>query len=226
VLQEYLIYRSYNLLTDMSFRVRLARITYTDTDGDRDTLTRYAFLIEDEETLAKRNHWQVLHVPHIPPDFMDPARLSLLELFQFMIGNTDWSAFTKELDRDECCHNTKPIGNSATGPVFSVPYDFDITGVISTRYANRLFRENLERMGLRSVRERLYKGRCASEPYLEHTFRVFNENKESIYALYRDQEGLEPDILEKSLEYFDEFYEIINDPGKVRREIVRKCRRI
>jgi hypothetical protein len=226
VLQEYLIYRSYNVLTDISFRVRLARVTYTDTDGDRDTVTRYAFLIEDEEQLAARNGWGVLHTPTIPPDAMEPEYLSMLEIFQFLIGNTDWSAFMKEQDRLECCHNTKPIGDAAVGPVFSVPYDFDITGVVSTRYANGLFRENLDRMGLRNVRERLYKGRCASQPYLEHTFRVFNEQRDNIYELYRNQEGLEADILEKSIEYLDEFYEIINDPGKVRREIIRNCRRI
>jgi len=226
VLQEYLIYRSYNVLTDVSFKVRLARVTYIDTDRERDTLTRYAFLIEDEEQLAARNGWGVVRVPRIPPDAIDPLQLSLLEIFQYMIGNTDWSAFMKEQDRLECCHNTKPIGDAATGPVFPVPYDFDITGVVSTRYANRLFRENLDRMGLRSVRERLYKGRCASQPYLEHTFRVFNEKRDEIYGLYRDQEGLEADILEKSLEYLDEFYEIINDPVKVRREISRNCRRI
>jgi hypothetical protein len=167
-----------------------------------------------------------MHVPQIPPDFFEPVQLSLLEMFQFLIGNTDWSAFMKEPDRSECCHNTKPIGDGAVGPVFSVPYDFDIAGVVSTRYANRLFRENLERMGLRSVRDRRYKGRCASEPHLENTFQLFNENKGAIYALYREQEGLEEEIVEKSLEYFDEFYEIINDPGKARREIVRACRRI
>jgi hypothetical protein len=226
VLQEYLIYRAYNLLTDMSFRVRLASMTYIDTDGDRETLTRYGFLIEDEDMLAERNGWEVLHCPQVPPDLMDPVQLALLELFQFMIGNTDWSAFFKEDDRPECCHNTKPIGAIGNGPVFSVPYDFDITGVVSTRYANRLFRDNLERMGLRSVRDRLYKGRCASQPYLERTFNVFNENRDSLYTLYRDQAGLEDDILEKSLEYLDEFYDIINDPGKVRREIVRRCRQI
>jgi hypothetical protein len=31
VLEEYLIYWAYNLFTDKSFRVRLARITYVDT---------------------------------------------------------------------------------------------------------------------------------------------------------------------------------------------------
>jgi hypothetical protein len=225
VLQEYLIYRSYNLVTDLSFRVRLARITYTDTDGERDTLTKYAFLIEDIDMMAARNGWTAIITPGVPPDAMDPVQLSLVEVFQYMIGNTDWSAYMKEPDRTECCHNTKPIGRPE-GPVFSVPYDFDITGVVSTRYANRLFRENLERMELRNVRERLYKGRCKSEPHLETTFQLFNAKQEAIYALYRDQADLEQEIQEKSLEYLEDFYEIINDPGKTRREIVRRCRKI
>jgi hypothetical protein len=225
VLQEYLIYRTYNLLTEMSFQVRPAHITYVDTDGERDTLTRYAFLIEDEDAMAARSNWGVLHTPLIPPHEMDPMQLALLEVFQYMIGNTDWSAFMREPGREECCHNTKPIGDPA-GPVFSVPYDFDITGVVATRYANRLFRENLERANLRTVRQRLYRGACASGMYLDQIFHAFNEQRESIYALYREQEALEPEIMEKSLEYYDDFYEIINDSGKIRREFTRKCREI
>jgi hypothetical protein len=225
VLQEYLIYRTYNLLTDLSFHVRPAHVTYVDTDGERDTLTRYAFLIEDEDAMAARSSWEVLHVPQIPPHEMEPLQLALLEVFQYMIGNTDWSAFMREPDREECCHNTKPVGNTA-GPVFSVPYDFDITGVVSTRYANRLFRENLERTQRRTVRQRLYRGACTSGTYLDQIFHLFNQKREPIYALYREQEGLEPEIVEKSLEYYDEFYEVINDAGKIRREFVRKCREI
>ncbi|MFQ6045613.1 MAG: hypothetical protein ACE5PT_04540, partial [Gemmatimonadales bacterium] len=43
VLLEYLIYRAFNELTEMSFRVRLAHVTWIDTDDDRDTVTKYAF---------------------------------------------------------------------------------------------------------------------------------------------------------------------------------------
>jgi hypothetical protein len=225
VLQEYLIYRTYNLLTDLSLRARPAHITYIDTDGERDTLTRYAFLIEDEDAMAARGGWEVLHVPQVPPEYMDPTQLSLVEIFQFMIGNTDWSAFKGEPGRDECCHNSKPIGDMA-GPVFAVPYDFDITGLVSTRYANRLFRDNLEQLGLRNVRQRYYRGLCMSQPYLDQIFQLLNEKREAIYALYREQEALEPEIIEKSLEYYDDFYEIINDEGKVRREFERNCRRV
>lgn len=58
-LLDYLIYRSLNLLTDPSFRVRLAQITYVDTEEDDAPLTRYAFFIEDEDRMADRNGWRV-----------------------------------------------------------------------------------------------------------------------------------------------------------------------
>ena len=54
LLEEYLVYRSYNLLTDESFRVRLARITYADGEDDDDPVVRYAFFIEEAEAIAER----------------------------------------------------------------------------------------------------------------------------------------------------------------------------
>jgi len=66
VLLEYLIYRVYNTLTPLSFRVRLARITYEDSEGDHDTVTRYGFLIEHEEAVAARTGWSYLAAPQVP----------------------------------------------------------------------------------------------------------------------------------------------------------------
>ena len=53
--QEYLSYRTYNQLTDHSFRVRLLKITYKDTAGGQDPITRLGFVIEDEKRMALRN---------------------------------------------------------------------------------------------------------------------------------------------------------------------------
>ncbi len=224
VLLEYLIYRTYNMLTDRSFRVRLARVSYTDTEGSREPVTRYAFLVEDEDMMAGRNGWEFLQVGAVSPASVDAFNLALVEVFQYFIGNTDWSAFMPEPDKEECCHNTKPIGNPA-GPVFSVPYDFDLAGVLDTRYAYRLYKGTLERLGLRSVRQRLYRGLCASRGQLPPVFDLFNQKRPEIYALHRGQPDLEPKVLEDTLEYFDEFYEVINDEGRTRLEIHDRCRR-
>ena len=223
VLLEFLIYRMYNLFTDLSFRVRLAQITYEDTEDDRETITRYGFLIEDEDMVAARNGWAALEIPGVPPSALDPDNLALAGVFHYMIGNTDWSAFEGAPDDDECCHNTKPIG-APQGPVFSLPYDFDMSGLLNTRYANRLYRGNLEMLGLRTVRQRLFRGLCMSAEYWPQVVARFNELRPEVEALFRNQEGLEDDVIEDSLEYIDDFYEVINDEGRVRREFERRCR--
>ena len=64
LLKEYVAYRVLNVMTDISFRVRLLKITYVDSEGERDDDTRYAFLIEHKKRLAKRIDKSILKVPH------------------------------------------------------------------------------------------------------------------------------------------------------------------
>lgn len=219
VLQEYLIYRMYNLFTDRSFRVRLARLTYIDTEEEDDPLTKYGFLIEDKDDMAARHGWEVLEIPAVPADFFDPTPLAVVELFMYLIGNTDFSAFRAPPGEPECCHNTKVVGTMA-GPVYSVPYDFDMSGLIDTRYS-----EVAENLPIRSVRQRLYRGICRPREVLMEGIQQFVEHREAVYALWKGQEGLDPKVLEETIEYLDEFYEVIEDEGKIEREIEDDCRR-
>ncbi len=219
VLQEYSVYRIYNLLSDLSFRVRLARITYVDTEEDRDTLTRYAFFIEDEDNLARRSDWNALAAPQVPPDIYEQDQLNLVEVFQYLIGNTDWDAFRKAPDQESCCHNVKVVGDMV-GPVFPIPYDFDFAGIVDTRYATPD-----PSLDIRNVRRRLYRGICRPREDIDFTLQIFRDRKEDIYSLYQELGGLDEDVLEETIEYIDEFYEIIEDPGKVRSRIERDCRR-
>lgn len=218
VLLEYLIYRAYNQLTDKSFRVRLLEVTYEDTQGEMDRLTRDAFLIEDDGDVAARHGLDLLEIPEVHPSYMDPRTLNLVEVFQYMIGHTDWSAFQAEPDEDECCHNVKLIG-TLQGPIFPVPYDFDFAGLVNARYA-----EVNERLGLRSVRDRLYRGLCRPEEFLATTLQHFNVHQDAIMLLFAQQQGLTDRSRRNAIEYLEEFYEIINDPGRVNREFVRTCR--
>jgi hypothetical protein len=216
-LQEYLIYRTFNQLTDRSVRVRLARATYIDTDGKRDSLTKYMFILEPFDKLAARHGWEVLEIPAARPSAHGRFDLPLVEVFQFSIGNTDWSPFQKSAG-GSCCHNGKLIGTMA-GPVILVPYDFDWSGVISAPYARPA-----PAVGVRNVRQRRYWGICRPPEEFGPVFDLFNDRRAAIYDLWRGQDGLEQRRLNRTLEYFDEFYEIINDSGKTRREILLKCR--
>jgi hypothetical protein len=91
VLEEYLAYRIYNQLTDVSFRVQLVEITYLDSSGTSDSLTRMGFLIEDEGAMAVRVGGMILDVPGARATDFEPGQMGVMFLFQYMIGNIDWS---------------------------------------------------------------------------------------------------------------------------------------
>jgi len=213
VLQEYLVYRVYQLLTPASFRVRLVEITYEDINGEYDTRTKTAFLIEDEEDMAARNRGRYEEWERFHPYSMDDYQAGLFSLFQYMIGNTDWSSYQ--------FHNTKLIRTEEDARYFVVPYDFDFSGAVNARYAGPD-----PSLPIRNVRQRLYRGFC--RPNLDHDAVIarFNEVREDIWALYQAQEGLEEDQLERILEYYEEFYETINDPGRFERNVIRACREV
>ncbi len=214
VLQEYLAYRIYNLLTDVSFRVRLAHMTYIDTAGDPDTLTKYVFLIEDEDQLAARHRMTILDMQGLQQDMFDQDIMTLMLVYQYFIGNTDWSV--------SGLHNIKLLVDKEQIPI-AVPYDFDWTGIANTRYA-----KPDPSLNIRRITDRLWRGYCQPEEIarieLEPVLALLNERKSALYGLYTDQVGLDEKRLKDTHKYFDKFYETINDPGKVRREMIRRCR--
>ncbi len=212
LMEEYLIYRAYNLLTDRSFRVRLARVTYADASGKRAPETRNAFFVEDDGRMARRNATQVFEQKGVSQADVDFEQMGLAAVFQYLIGNTDWAV--------SALHNIVLIRDSA-GVVFPVPYDFDWSGVIWTPYA-----QPDPRLGISTVRQRTFRGACRAPGELATLFTRFNAQKDTIYALYRSManEGLEPKRIEQALDYYDEFYKTINDAGRTRREFILGCR--
>lgn len=208
---EYLAYRLLNLLTERSFRVRPARVTYVDQSGKHDTLTKPAFLIEDDSVMAARYGAEVLEQKGVHQDDVEQEFMALVAVFQYMIGNTDWSV--------RALHNIV-ITRDTLGRVFAVPYDFDWSGIVNTRYA-----KPQPMLGIRTVRERLYRGFCRPRQEIEAVLPRFLESKDAIYALYRDHPGLEPKTVERTLKYLDEFYARITDPKAIEREFVGPCRR-
>ena len=212
VLEEYLLYHIYNLLTDRSFRARLAHVTYSDAAGKRAPETRNAFFVEDDDRMARRNMAQVFEQKGVLQPDLDFEQMGVAAVFQYMIGNTDWAV--------SALHNIVLIRDT-TGVVYPVPYDFDWSGVIWTPYA-----QPDQRLGIPNVRQRIYRGTCRAPEELKALFVRFNERKDSIYAAYRGMaaEGLEPKRIEQALEYYDEFYKTINDAGRTRREFIVGCR--
>ena len=217
--KEFLAYRIYNLFTEYSFRVRPMVIDYKDSEKDDDSITRFSFLIEDIDDVAKRNDLEELSLPRIPFKHLDPVSISIFTLFEYMIGNLDWAA-TDGPKEDSCCHNSRMIGvSNEAKPKYGVPYDFDSSGLVNAHYA-----APPEGLKVRNIRQRLYRGFCTFNDQLPQTVALFNEKKTEIFALFENNSHLTDRTREDAIEYIEDFYEIINDPKQFKRRITDKCR--
>ena len=164
VIREYLAYRVLNALTDLSYRVRLVRVTYIDSENKHDDRTQYAFFIEHKKRLSKRIELPGITVSRIKTEQLEGAYSDLTSLYQYFIGNTDFSPIAGAKGED-CCHNSTLFGNEGE-PIYSMPYDFDMSGFVDAPYA-----EPNPRFKIRSVRQRLYRGRCAHNGHLDDSLR-------------------------------------------------------
>ncbi|MGW8267754.1 MAG: hypothetical protein ACWGSQ_15420, partial [Longimicrobiales bacterium] len=210
LLEEYLAYRIYNLLTEVSFRVRLARITYVDSRGGDAPVTRMAFLIEDEDALAARLDGMMVEVRSAPPSDFHQGQAALLYVFQFMIGNTDWAISQ--------FHNVKAL-RIGSG-YFPVPYDFDWSGLVDAPYAgpNPKIADRID-----NVRERLFWGACNDAIDYQAIFALIREKRDAILALPPSIPRLSEGNRRSAVEYLEEFYEVIDNENAARRQIVDAC---
>ena len=89
LVKEYLIYKIYNLLTDLSFRVRLLDMSYVDSSGKKKTVNELAFFLEDEKEMAKRNNAKISEVGRPNTESTDRNQMTMVAIFEYMIGNTE-----------------------------------------------------------------------------------------------------------------------------------------
>lgn len=217
VLKEYLIYRMLNVLTDTSYRVRLLRVRYTDTEDDDDDREAYGFLIEHSKRFSKRTGLEEFEVQRTRFDRLEPANAALTSVFHFMIGNTDYSPIAGP-EEGECCHNSD-LYAADDGRAYAVPYDFDMSGMVDADYA-----VPNERFKLRNVRQRLYRGYCLHNSHLSAAAKAFRDNRDALYALIDDTSELTPRTAKQMRKYLDSFYDVIDDRKDFDRQIIRACR--
>lgn len=214
VLQEAQLYRVWAALTPpLAHRTRLLRLTIRDSaDAAAPSQPRWALLVEEPNALAGRDRAAVIEQKGTAPGDLDPFTDALHGLFQFMIGNTDWSV--------SALHNVEVMARG--GAYYPVPYDFDFSGAVEARYATPA-----PELKLRTVRQRLFRGYCVPDDALQAAIARMQERRPAIEALYRDEIGrlLPAETVQRTLAYFEEFYRVLDDPGAVRREIVAACRR-
>jgi hypothetical protein len=214
LLKEYTAYKIFNLLTPISFRVRLLRLTFQDSAGKKAPIPEYAFLLEDIKDLAKRNDCKELKNMNVQTEATDRRQMTMVNIFEYMIGNTDWAVSVN--------HNIKLI-QSATDSLkkrpIAVPYDFDFSGLVNTDYS-----APDERLQIETVRERLYRGYPRTMLELEDVLQIYKDQKSNIYALVNGFNLLTPNTKKEMVEYLDEFYKTIESPDLVKKIFIDAAR--
>ena len=206
IVREELVYRIFNLLSENSFKSRLASVIYVDSANGKKPAPRPAFLIEEETILAKRIGRKTYTNVRLRQNQLDTLSMATIAVFEFMIGNTDWSVPYR--------HNIKLFYKDGVLPM-PVPYDFDHSGLVNAHYANPA-----EELKLSSVKERLYRGINYPPHIFKAVIEKFNLIKPDLMQLYEQNNGLDAPYRKYAVNYLNEFYEIINSEKKFQRQIV------
>ena len=219
LLLEYLAYRMFEILTDQSFGVRLLRLSYVDSDEKLKPWTDMAFVIEEERDIGKRLGLDRARVAENRFDELDQPATALVELFQFMISNHDYSVLQGPPD-EYCCHNSVMyVDESRADKRIPIPYDFDMSGLVDADYASPP-----SHLPIRLVRTRFYRGLCQPDEVMDAAVAHFLEKKDEIFALFDRTPELNRFSRNRNVKYIKQFYEILEDPALLQEQVLDRCR--
>ncbi|MBY0433619.1 MAG: hypothetical protein K2U26_05880 [Cyclobacteriaceae bacterium] len=213
VMKEYICYQMFEQITPYYFNTRLANLELTEIDDNKRKVTLVtAFLIEDDDLVAKRHKAKVMDNLKIPPLVLNDTCALQHDFFQYLVANTDWST--------TFLHNAKLIFQE---PKKYIPlaYDFDMSGFVNPPYA-----KVNPALGIANVRERLYRGFCRKEPVVQFVRKQILE-KEPVLLGTIDQ--YEKDFLPRDFndmkKYTAEFFNVLKDESQFKRNILEGCRK-
>lgn len=210
VKKEYLAYKLYNLVTPYSFNVRLCKINYVDTQKEADSAFHYGFLIESIKDVGKRSNMKEYEGVLRNQESLNKDNLDKLTLYQYMIGNLDWSVPKR--------HNIKiMIGSDGALPV-ALPYDFDYSGLVDAPYAIPP-----ESIDIQDVKTRVFWGLCRDQGYTK-PIQFYKALQPQIMEEIDEATYMDEKTRSSVRKYIIEFYSDINNPATVAKKIDRACR--
>jgi len=212
LLQEYLVYKLYNILTEKSFKVRLLKIKYLDALGEKDPIEKFSFAIENEHEMAKRLGGKIIELQQYKQTNTERNSMITFCIFQYLIGNTDWSV--------PALHNVTLMYVEGL-PIFAIPYDFDWAGMVNCPYATP---DPL--LNISSVRERVYRGYEYERQEYQSSIDLFKAKKSEIYGLYANFPYLNHKQKKMSTDYLDSFYKILEDENLIKTLLIKNARSI
>jgi len=217
VLEEYLAYRIFNNLSDASYRVRRVRVSYIDTDDPPEANTRYhnGFIIESTDGLVHRTGGSRAELPGISRTAPYAEQAALMYIFQYLIGNTDWSNVTAD-GETSCCHNVDLL--TIGSEIYLVPYDFDLSGIVNARYA-----KPDPSLRISSVRRRAYRGYCVDPEALQSSLRRIVELETEILSLPAATPGMSQRDAERAAAYLESFFDRARDEQRLLERFEARC---
>ena len=99
-----------------------------------------------------------------------------------------------------------------------MPYDFDQAGIVDAPHAgpNPAF-------SIRSVKQRLFRGRCIHNDILDTTIRKYNDHRDEILEVVTEVEAVHSRSTKMMSSYNEQFYKLIGSEKRLNSQIVKKC---
>jgi hypothetical protein len=210
VIKEYLIYKMYNQVTDLSMKVRLVKVLYFDTGRGKELFEKYSFFIEEKEQVAGRNNAFVKD-KFITPFDLNSENARRMSVFQYIIGNRDWYFTTR--------HNLVLMQpDDTTLAPFAVPYDFDFSGFVNADYTKpKGVPEEL------LAKRRVYKGICYSTDEFNDVFKFYRGLRPAFESIINNMELIPKNSRKQLLEYLKYFYKVIESEKLIKQEFMDVC---
>ena len=217
VLEELAAYRIFNQISDVSYQVRMLRVRFTDTDGKLKPAMaeQHGFLIESRMAMSERTGLAPVSVTSVKRSAFNQQKVAEVYVFQYLIGNTDWSLVMADGD-DECCHNGKLF--KAEEGLYFVPYDFDLAGLVDARYARPD-----SSIRIRSVKQRRYRGYCVPQETLISAIRSIKDLSSDILQVPMEIPGLAAKDAADGVEYLERFFLAAENEEKLLKSFEKRC---
>ncbi|MFC1720580.1 hypothetical protein ACFL00_05555 [Pseudomonadota bacterium] len=213
LLEEYATYRIFSLLSDNSFRVRLLHISYEDSGAN--VKQQYGFVIEPAKQLLARTGGEWAKLPGVRLSRLDDKQEALVYVFQYLIGNTDWSLVTAE-GSETCCHNVDLL--ELDSELYPVPYDFDLSGLVKAAYA-----KPDASLHIKSVRQRRYRGYCMDNEALAGAVRWIQSKQAEILQVFEELPDYPDKAKTDNVKYLKQFFDMAENEPKLIKSFAKYC---
>ncbi|WP_411895426.1 hypothetical protein [Winogradskyella sp. A2] len=208
VLKEYIVYKMYEVVMPYHFKTRLIDVEFDDVKNKKvRTYQLRGFLIEDYDKVAKRLNGRAVKRTFYPQGYDDLFAVRNA-MFQFMVGNTDFSATYS--------HNSKVV--YVDKKFVPISYDFDMSGFVNTSYS-LVSQTRRTELPIENVTERYYMGYRRDIQLFEKTRLEFLNSKKEILAVIDNHKSYfdSQKSYDTAKSYIHSFFRILEDKSTFKR---------